>query len=152
MFAGFYFWWPKFTGRMLNETLGKIHFWTAFIFFNSTFLPLFAVGMMGMPRRTATYAPHLQFLNDWVSVSAFLLGGSMLVFLGNFVWSLVVSRVPAPANPWMARSLEWQLPTPVPVGNFDGPVRILAGPYEYGDPTAPPVMELGHAVVPSAGD
>ena len=151
-FGGFYYWLPKMAGVELNETLGKIHFWTAFIFFNSTFLPLFAVGMMGMPRRTATYAPHLQFLNDWVSISAFLLGGSMLVFLGNFVWSLVVSRVPAAANPWMARSLEWQLPTPVPVGNFDGPVRILAGPYEYGDPTAPPVMELGPAVVPSAGD
>jgi len=151
-FAGIYYWLPKMAGVELNETLGKIHFWTAFIFFNSTFLPLFAVGMMGMPRRTATYAPHLQFLNDWVSISAFLLGGSMLVFLGNFVWSLVVSRVPAPANPWMARSLEWQLPTPVPVGNFDGPVRILAGPYEYGDPAAPPVMELGPAVVPSAGD
>ncbi|HEX3330330.1 MAG TPA: cbb3-type cytochrome c oxidase subunit I, partial [Gaiellales bacterium] len=151
-FAGIYYWLPKMAGVELNEMLGKIHFWTAFIFFNSTFLPLFAVGMMGMPRRTATYAPHLQFLNDWVSISAFLLGGSMLVFLANFVWSLVVSRVPAPANPWMARSLEWQLPTPVPVDNFDGPVRILAGPYEYGDPTAPPVVELGPAVVPSAGD
>jgi cytochrome c oxidase subunit 1 len=151
-FAGIYYWLPKMAGVELNETLGKIHFWTAFVFFNSTFLPLFAVGMLGMPRRTATYAPHLQFLNVWVSISAFLLGASMLVFLANFVWSLVVSRVPAPANPWMARSIEWQLPTPVPIANFDGPVRILAGPYEYGDPTAPPVVEFGPAVVPSAGD
>jgi len=103
-----------------------------------------------MPRRTAAYAPHLQFLNVWVSISAFLLGASMLVFLANFVWSLVVSRVPAPANPWMARSIEWQLPTPVPIANFDGPVRILAGPYEYGDPAAPPVVEFGPAAVPSA--
>jgi cytochrome c oxidase subunit 1 len=151
-FAGIYYWLPKMTGVELNETLGKIHFWTAFVFFNSTFLPLFAVGMLGMPRRTATYAQHLQFLNDWVSVSAFLLGGSMLVFIGNFVYSLLVARVPAAANPWMARSLEWQLPTPVPVWNFDRPVRILSGPYDYGDPAAPPVMELGPPTVPAAGD
>ncbi len=151
-FAGIYYWLPKMAGVELNETLGKIHFWTAFVFFNSTFLPLFAVGMLGMPRRTATYAPHLQFLNVWVSISAFLLGASMLVFLANFVWSLVVSRVPAPANPWMARSIEWQLPTPVPIANFEGPIRILAGPYEYGDPAAPPVVEFGPAIVPSAGD
>ena len=77
--------------------------------------------MLGMPRRTATYAQHLQFLNDWVSISAFLLGASMLVFIGNFVYSLLVARIPAAANPWMARSLEWQLPTPVPVWNFDRP-------------------------------
>jgi cytochrome c oxidase subunit I len=150
-FAGIYYWLPKMTGVELNETLAKIHFWTTFVFFNSTFLPLFAVGMLGMPRRTATYAPHLQFLNDWVSISAFLLGCSMLVFIGNFVYSVLIARVPAAANPWMARSLEWQLPSPVPVLNFDRPVRILAGPYEYGDPSAPPVMELGPPVV-AAGD
>jgi len=151
-FAGIYYWIPKMAGVELNETLGKIHFWTAFVFFNSTFLPLFAVGMLGQPRRVSVYAPHLQFLNDWVSISAFCLGASMLVFLGNFVWSLAVARVPAASNPWMARSLEWQLPTPIPVGNFDRPVRILAGPYEYGDPLAPPVMELGAPAVASAGD
>jgi cytochrome c oxidase subunit 1 len=150
-FAGLYYWLPKMTGIQLNETLGKIHFWGTFIFFNSTFLPLFAVGMLGMPRRAATYAPHLQFLNDWVSVSAFLLGASMLVFLANFVYSLLIARIPAPSNPWMARSLEWQLPSPVPVWNFDRPVRILAGPYEYGDPSALPVMEMGDPVI-AAGD
>ncbi len=150
-FAGLYYWLPKMTGIQLNETLGKIHFWGTFIFFNSTFLPLFAVGMLGMPRRSATYAPHLQFLNDWVSVSAFLLGASMLVFLANFVYSLLIARIPAPSNPWMARSLEWQLPSPVPAWNFDRPVRILAGPYEYGDPSALPVMEMGDPVI-AAGD
>jgi cytochrome c oxidase subunit 1 len=150
-FAGLYYWLPKMTGFQLSETLGKIHFWTAFVFFNSTFLPLFAVGMLGMPRRAATYAPHLQFLNDWVSISAFLLGASMLVFLANLVYSIVIARVPAPSNPWMARSIEWQLPSPVPVWNFDRPVRILSGPYEYGDPSAPPVMELGGPVI-AAGD
>jgi cytochrome c oxidase subunit I len=150
-FAGLYYWLPKMTGVELNERLGKIHFWTTFVFFNSTFLPLFAVGMLGQPRRVATYAQHLQFLNDWVSISAFLLGGSMLVFIFNFVYSVFIVRIPAAANPWHARSLEWQLPTPVPVWNFDRPVRILAGPYEYGDPSAPPVMEIGPPVV-AAGD
>jgi cytochrome c oxidase subunit 1 len=150
-FAATYYWLPKMTGRQFDERLAKIHFWGMFVAFNSTFLPLFAVGMLGMPRRTPTYAPHLQFLNDWVSVSAFLLGAAMLVFLANLVYSLLIARIPAPSNPWKARSLEWQLPSPVPAWNFDRPVRILAGPYEYGDPAALPVMEMGDPVI-AAGD
>ena len=70
------------------------------------------LGLDGMPRRVNTYAQHLQFLNDWVSVSAFCLGGSMLVFLFNFVWSLAVTRTPAEANPWGSRGLEWLIPSP----------------------------------------
>src|SRR6201986_1050966 len=83
--AGIYNWIPKMTGIMLNETLGKIHFWTMFIFFNSTFLPLFALGILGMPRRVFEYARNLETLNDWVSISAFCLGGSIRIFLINFV-------------------------------------------------------------------
>src|SRR5256884_6183406 len=100
----------------MNKTLGKIHFWTMFIFFNSTFLPLFALGMMGMPRRVFEYARNLQTLNDWASISSFLLGGSILIFLINFIWSTGVGRVEAAANPWDARGLEWQggLPPPPP--------------------------------------
>ncbi len=150
-FAGLYYWLPKMTGLTMNETLGKIHFWTMFLAFNSTFLPLFAVGMLGMPRRVSTYAPHLQFLNDWVSVSAFVLGASMLVFLGNFLYSLVIARVPAASNPWFSRGLEWQLPTPVPLDNFPTVPTILSGPYEYGDPSAPPVFQPGPVPV-VAGD
>src|SRR5712691_11582930 len=70
-FAGLYYWGPKMTGIVFNETLAKIHFWTMFVFFNSTFLPLFALGMLGMPRRVFEYARNLQTLNDWVSISAF---------------------------------------------------------------------------------
>jgi cytochrome c oxidase subunit 1 len=133
-FGAIYYWVPKMFGVMLNERLGKIHFWTMFIAFNSTFAPLFALGLMGQPRRVVTYASHLQPLNIWVSVSAFVLGASMLVFLFNVVYSLVIVRKPAPDNPWDSRSLEWQTPTPVPVDNFDRPPIIDSDPYDYGVP------------------
>jgi len=138
-FAAIYYWVPKMFGVMLSETLGKVHFWVMFIAFNSTFFPLFALGMMGMPRRVVTYPSHLQALNDWVSISAFVLGASMLVFLFNVVYSLVFVRKPAPANPWGSKSLEWQTPSPVPVHNFDRPPVIDADPYEYGEPPPPTI-------------
>ena len=141
-FAGIYYWLPKMTGRSFNETLAKVHFWGMFIAFNSTFLPLFAVGMLGMPRRVVTYPAHLQWLNDWASVSAFVLGGFMLVFLANLVWSQLIRPIPAGPNPWSSLALEWQLPTPVPAGNFAEVPTILTGPYEYGVPDAPPVAVL----------
>ena len=140
--AGIYYWLPKMTGIKLNETLGKIHFWTMFIFFNSTFLPLFALGLMGMPRRVFEYARNLQTLNDWVSISAFLLGGSILIFLINFVMSMLFWREPEVGNPWRARSLEWQVSTPPPPENFKRVPVILSGSYDYGVPNALPVADL----------
>jgi cytochrome c oxidase subunit I len=141
-FGGIYYWLPKMTGIKLNETLGKIHFWTMFIFFNSTFLPLFALGMAGMPRRVFEYARNLETLNDWVSISAFLLGGSILIFLINFVMSMLFWRERELGNPWRARSLEWQLSTPPPPENFKRVPVILSGPYDYGIPNALPVADL----------
>src|SRR5436190_16201459 len=135
-FAAIYYWVPKMTGLRFNERLAKIHFWSMFIAFNSTFGPLFAAGLMGMPRRVATYAPNLQAINIWVSVSAFVLGASMLVFLANVLYSLIIAREPAEANPWQSRSIEWQLPTPVPVHNFDRIPTFDADPYPYGVPPA----------------
>jgi cytochrome c oxidase subunit 1 len=133
-FAGIYYWVPKMTGFQLNERLGKIHFWSMFILFNSTFFPLFIAGFQGgMPRRVVTYPKGLQFLNDWVSISAFLLGVSMLLFLYNFVKSLVFDRIPAPADPWGSKSIEWQLPSPVPVQNFDRIPVFSSDPYGYGE-------------------
>jgi cytochrome c oxidase subunit 1 len=141
-FGGVYFWLPKVMGITLNERLGKIHFWTMFITFNSTFMPLFAVGMMGQPRRVFEYARNLETLNDWVSISAFCLGVSMLIFIYNFVMSTVIWRRRAPQNPWQARGLEWQVPSPPPPENFRHIPVVLAGPYEYGDPDALPVADL----------
>src|SRR5580692_3460023 len=141
-FGGIYYWLPKVMGYTMNERLGKIHFWTMFIAFNSTFMPLFAVGLLGQPRRVWEYAANLQTLNDWVSISAFCLGGSMCIFIFNFVMSTVIWRRRAAQNPWNARGLEWQVSSPPPVDNFERIPVVLAGPYEYGDPDALPVADL----------
>ena len=133
-FAAIYFWVPKMVGLRFNERLAKIHFWTMFVAFNSTFLPLFVLGMEGMPRRVSFYEPKLHTLNVWVSVSAFVLGLSMLVFIVNVVYSLIFARLKAERNPWRSKSLEWQVPTPVPVNNFEQIPIFDADPYDYGVP------------------
>jgi cytochrome c oxidase subunit 1 len=137
-FAAIYYWVPKMTGFRFNERLAKVHFWSMFIAFNSTFGPLFAAGLLGMPRRVATYSSSLQPINIWVSVSAFVLGLSMLVFLANVVYSMVIARKPAEANPWDSQSLEWQTPTPVPIHNFDTIPVVDSEPYDYGTPPPRP--------------
>jgi len=133
-FAGIYYWVPKMTGLRFNDMLAKLHFWLMFIAFNSTFLPLFILGIKGMPRRVSTYEPSLQGLNVWVSISAFVLGLSMLIFLLNAIYSLIFVRKPAAANPWRSKSIEWQLPTPVPVNNFEQIPVFDSDPYDYGTP------------------
>ncbi len=142
MFAAIYFWGPKMFGYKFNKRLSQWHFWTMFVFFNSTFMPLFAVGLLGQPRRVSTYAPSLHGLNVWVSVSAFLLGASFLIFVVNFIKSLVFDRIPAEENPWESKGIEWMLPTPVPVNNFVETPVFLTTPYEYGVVGAPLVADL----------
>jgi cytochrome c oxidase subunit I len=140
--AGLYYWLPKMMGIKLNTRLGKWQFWLMFISFNSTFLPLFAVGMAGQPRRVFEYALNLQPLNDWASISSFVLGFSILLFVINFVWSTVFVRERDTGNPWQSRGLEWQVASPPPVDNFDQIPVVLSGPYEYGVKDAQPVADL----------
>jgi cytochrome c oxidase subunit 1 len=142
LMAGLYYWVPKMTGLKLSERLGKFHFWTMFIFFNTTFFPLFAAGLLGMPRRVSSYNPSLHTLNVFVSISAFCLGASMVILLVNLVWSLVLKRETEVSNPWHALSLEWQLPSPVPVYNFEEIPVINSGPYDYGVPDRVPIADL----------
>jgi cytochrome c oxidase subunit 1 len=104
------------------------------------------------------YARNLETLNDWVSISAFLLGGSILIFLINFVMSMLFWREREVGNPWRSRSLEWQLSTPPPPENFKRVPVILAGSYDYGVKDALPVADLdpppgviGSAYAPASG-
>jgi len=156
-FGGLYYWLPKMTGKQMNQRLGKWHFWPMFIFFNLTFFPLFLVGLLGQPRRVFEYAQNLQVLNDFSSVSAFLLGASFLIFIANFVWSMFIDPKPSPPNPWNSRGLEWQTEMPVPPYNFARIPVVLTDPYHYGEDDAPAVADLGPktlaltGAVPAAG-
>ena len=141
-FAAIYYWLPKMTGLRFRDGLSNWHFWTLFIAFNSTFLPLFVVGARGMPRRISSYDPSFAFLNRWASISAFCILASMVIFIVNFVWSQFLRREPAADNPWDSRGLEFQTPTPVPAHNFAEIPVVQSAPYEYGIPGAPPVADL----------
>ncbi len=126
MFAGFYFWWPKLTGRMLDEKLGKIHFWLLFIGFHMTFLVQHWLGVEGMPRRYADYSPTDGFttLNEISSIGAFLLGASTLPFFYN-VWKSRKGPLVGLDDPWgWGRSLEWATSSPPPRHNFASLPRI----------------------------
>src|SRR5918999_1225580 len=135
IFAGIYHWFPKMTGRMYDETLGKVHFWLSFIFFNLTFGPMHFVGIDGMPRRVADYAEQFATWNAIISISAFIFVLSFLVFVYNMVASWRHGPL-ADGNPWRAHSIEWQVSSPPPVFNFDEVPTVVGGPYEYGVPGA----------------
>ncbi|HEY5989302.1 MAG TPA: hypothetical protein VIV12_23415, partial [Streptosporangiaceae bacterium] len=104
------------------------------------------LGLMGMPRRVFEYARNLQTLNDWVSISAFCLGASLLIFLINFVMSMLFWRERETGNPWRSRSLEWQVASPPPPGNFAKIPVVLSGPYDYGVKDAPAMADLNPPV------
>jgi cytochrome c oxidase subunit 1 len=133
LFAAVYFWFPKITGRMLSEGWGKVHFALMFLGSNLTFFPMHILGLQGMVRRVASYAPDYQGWNIVASLGAFLLGVSILPFLGN----VIVSWNHGPKagyNPWHATGLEWSIPSPVPTENFATIPTVLQPPYNYGDP------------------
>jgi heme/copper-type cytochrome/quinol oxidase subunit 1 len=119
IFGAIYFWIPKMTGRMLNERLGKISFWVMFIGFNLTFFPMHILGVLGMPRRVWTYSNGLGWdtLNAIVSIGSVVFGIGTGITLLNFFVSMRRGR-PAPADPWLADSLEWSVESPPPEYNF----------------------------------
>ncbi|WP_213816366.1 cytochrome c oxidase subunit I [Glaciihabitans sp. dw_435] len=127
MFSGFYFWWPKWTGKMLDERLGKIHFWLLFIGFHTTFLIQHWIGVAGMPRRYASYLPEdgVTWMNQLSTIGAMLLGVSMLPFLYNvYITARRGARVTV-NDPWgYGRSLEWATSCPPPRHNFTSIPRI----------------------------
>ncbi|MBD2425892.1 cytochrome c oxidase subunit I [Phormidium sp. FACHB-1136] len=131
MFAALYHWFPKMTGRMYYEGLGKLHFVLAFLGTNLNFLPMHPAGLMGMPRRVASYDPEFAFWNVLASLGGFLLGVSTLPFLLNMISSWVQGEK-APANPWRAIGLEWMVASPPPHENFDEIPTVIAEPYGYG--------------------
>ena len=142
IFAGVYHWYPKATGRMLNVFLGRLHFWGSLIFINGIFFPMFLQGMAGVHRRWydggATYeqliTPVIHW-NNFMSVSAFLLGVAQIPFIINFCWCMLYGRK-ASDNPWDATTVEWDTPTPPPHGNFIKEITVHRGPYEYSVPGA----------------
>ncbi len=119
LFAGIYYWWPKMTGRLLDERLGKLHFWLTFIGMNLTFFPMHFIGLLGMPRRIYTYGPELGVgaLNLTSTIGALLIGVSVLVFIGNLLRTWKRGAI-APSDPWGGATLEWSIPSPPPVYNF----------------------------------
>ncbi|MDP8910945.1 MAG: cytochrome c oxidase subunit I [Actinomycetota bacterium] len=135
IFAGIYYWFPKMTGRMYDERLGKLHFWLTFIGFNATFFPMHWLGTQGMPRRVSDYADQFAGTNLFVSIASFALGASTIVFLYNMIVSWARGRA-APGNPWRALTIEWQVSSPPPVFNFDEIPQVVGNPYEYGKPGA----------------
>jgi cytochrome c oxidase subunit 1 len=140
IFAAITYWFPKMFGRMMNETLAKIHFFGTFVAFNLTFFPMHIIGVGGHMRRiyNPTQYEFLQPLQHWnviITIGALLLGAFQLVFAFNFLWSLFKGKK-AEQNPWHANTLEWEAPTPPPHGNFVEIPTVHRGPYEYSVPGA----------------
>ena len=133
VFAGTYFYFPKMSGRMMNETLGKWHFWLFLLGFNGTFLPQHWLGMLGMPRRVPEYDPQFQFWNDVSSISSYVMTFAILLFFVNLLYSIRNGKKSGP-NPWGARTLEWQIPSPPHYYNFKNIPTVYGLPYNFGQP------------------
>lgn len=131
MYAALYHWFPKMTGRMYSEGLGKLHFVLTFMGTNLNFFPMHPLGLQGMPRRVASYDPEFAFWNVVASLGAFLLGISTLPFILNMIGSWVQGEA-APKNPWRAIGLEWLVSSPPTVENFEELPIVVAEPYGYG--------------------
>jgi cytochrome c oxidase subunit 1 len=138
VFGAIPYWFPKMFGRMMNDTVGKWHFFLTFIGFNGTFFPMHLLGVAGMPRRYADpylhpYLEHLLPMNQFMTVCALIMGFAQFLLIGNFILSIF--RGPkCDRNPWHANGLEWYAPSPPPHGNFAEVPVVYRGPYEYSVP------------------
>jgi cytochrome c oxidase subunit 1 len=146
VFGATAYWFPKMFGRMMNEPLGKLHFWFTFLAYYCTFFPMHYIGIAGHMRRIYAAAPpigyytfleHLQPINVFITISAFVLGSSQLLFFANFFWS-AFKGPKASENPWNAAGLEWTTPSPPGHGNWPGEIpEVHRWPYDYSVPDAP---------------
>src|SRR5262249_32142222 len=156
IFAATYYWVPKMFGRMMSESMGKIHFWITFVGTYAIFMPMHYLGMAGQPRRYSqftevAYLQHLIPLNRVMTYAAVITIAAQLIFVINLFWSILKGEK-ATDNPWAATTLEWTTATPPPHDNFGGHTPVVHnGPYEYGVPGAARdfVMQTDPAVSPS---
>jgi cytochrome c oxidase subunit 1 len=156
VFGATAYWFPKMFGRMMNEPLGKAHFWFTFVTYYGTFFPMHYIGIAGHMRRI--YDPYqyqflapLKSINEFITVSAFILGLSQILFFVNFFWSAFAGKK-ASENPWEANGLEWSTPSPPPHGNWPGAIpEVHRWPYEYSNPAAPRDHVMQHEP-PFAGE
>jgi cytochrome c oxidase subunit I len=141
IFTATYYWFPKMFGRMMNEMLGRLHFWLTFAGAYCIFMPMHFVGIEGGVRRYAdssgaAYLAALQPLHRFMTIAAFVTAAAQLIFFYNFFWSLKRGKK-APMNPWSATTLEWTTASPPPADNFDGRFpSVYRGPYDYSLPGA----------------
>ena len=142
-------WFPKMFGRLMNETLGKLHFWFTFVTYYGTFFPMHYIGLAGHMRRiydpyTYPFLKNLQGMNQFITISALILGASQILFFINFFWSAFKGEK-ASENPWEANGLEWTTASPPPHGNWPGAIpEVHRWPYEYGNPDAPKDHVMQH--------
>ncbi|HEV8290938.1 MAG TPA: cbb3-type cytochrome c oxidase subunit I [Tepidisphaeraceae bacterium] len=155
MFAGTFYWFPKMFGRMLNETLGKLHFYLTFIGVYAIFTPMHFLGVAGNPRRypdfkDVEFMAGLMPVHQFMTAAAFFTIAAQFIFVINLFWSMKKGAI-APVNPWQATTLEWTVPSPPPFDNFAGVHPVVNhGPYEYSVPGAPKdfVMQTDPPLVP----
>ena len=159
VFGGIYHWFPKITGRMLDDRLGKLHFWITFLGTYAIYFPMHYLGILGMPRRYYAYdnyqfiPPSAQSLNAFITVVALIVGVAQLVFVANLIWSYF-RGAKAGSNPWRAASLEWQTPQTPPVHLNWGPElpAVHRWAYAYSVPGAPEDFIPQTAPVRAGGD
>jgi len=130
--GGLHFWWPKMTGRMYPDAWARFAALMIFVGFNLTFFPQFMLGYLGMPRRYATYPAEFQVLNVMSSAGASILGVGYLIPLVYFIWSIRYGPLAGP-NPWRAKGLEWQTPSPPPQENFEVTPVVTEEAYAYAE-------------------